>query len=204
MAEREGCDTFLVANAEASDFYKRHELKLAERWTKVQIKLGSMRQSKEIFEAVPLPDSVYDLVRGWALPIGRHQNAQHDWERTRPKAGPDFAEWRHLKLERVDLTVNRHRAYALFEEEPDHPAIANLFLFTPTHTPSLPEGSTPSRTEGSTLSTVEGRPELFSAVRQLGSQLGFTHLHCLVRSDFKLPNATPTDYHQQLLMKRLR
>ena len=186
LASQLRCDTFQIANAEAPDFYKRHDLKLTEHWARVQVSLGSIHRSTPTTR--PLSDGTYDLVRGQALLIGRHQNAQHDWERTRPNAGPDFAEWRHLKLERHTLTVNRHNipfgdpAQIIYEEDPDHPAVANLFLFT----------------------QAGFNRELFSAVRQLGSQLGFTHLHCLIRSDLKLPGATPTDYAQTLFAKRLR
>lgn len=183
LASQLRCDTFQIANAEAPGFYKRHGLKLAERWVRAQIPIGPTFRSarRSASPTTPLPDGPYDLVRGQALLMGRHQNAQHDWERTRPHAGPDFAEWRHLKLERHTLTVGG-RAQIIYEEDPDHPATANLFLFT----------------------QAGFNRELFSAVRRLGSQLGFTHLYCLIRSDLKLPGATPTDYAQTLLAKRLR
>lgn len=180
LATQLQCDTFQVANAEASEFYQRHGLKQTERWVRMKIPVGAANSSTPATQ--PLPDGTYEQVRGQALLIGRYQNAHHDWERTRPNAVPDFEEWRQLKLERHILTVNGHRAQVIYEEDPDHPATANLFLFD----------------------EAGFNPEVFSAVRRLGSQFGFTHLHCLIRSDFKLPNATPTDYEQHLFMKHLR
>ena len=189
LAEKHHCETFTVAHAEAPNFYKRHGLKLAERSTRFEIPVGTIRKSAPTYTVAPLEDGPYDLVRGWALSIGRYQNAQHDWERTRPNAVPDFEEWQHLRLERHWITVGRHRqsrhagrAALIFEESPHRLDAANTFLFNPT--PDL-------------------SPELFSSVRDLASRSGFTRLHCFVRSDVKLPGAVATDYQQQLFMLRL-
>jgi len=172
------CDTFQVAKAEAPKFYKQHGLKQTERWMQVQVRTIQRKSPA----TTPLPDGEYDLVRGQALVVGRHQNAHHDWERTRPHATPDFKEWQQLKLERHTIRVGRLRAPTIYEEDPQHPAVANLFLFTQTELDN----------------------QLFSAVRRLGSHLGFTYLRCLVRSDLRLLGATPTDYEQTLFAKRLR
>ncbi len=180
LAEREGCETFLVANAEAPEFYRRQRLRLAERWRR---DLVPVRTTTARYTAEPLADADYELVRGWALPIGRYQNAHHDWERTRPGAVPDFEEWRGLKGERYTLTTGRQRAIVAFEE--GQPGLANTFLFTP------PDG------KGYT-------PMLFAAVRDLAARCGFKQLHCLVRSDLKLPGAIKTDYVHQLFKLQLK
>jgi predicted N-acetyltransferase YhbS len=186
LATQLQCDTFQVAHAEAPKFYQRHGLTRAERWVQMQISLRPTHRSAPTTQ--PLPNGSYDLVRGQALLIGRYQNAHHDWERTRPNAVPDFDEWRHLKLERHTLTVNHRNAHVIYEEEPDHAATANLFLFTQV------DGTNPD----------DGQlDELLSTVCQLGVNLGFTYLYCFCRSDLKLPEANPTDYEQQLFMKRL-
>ncbi|HLF03052.1 MAG TPA: GNAT family N-acetyltransferase [Anaerolineales bacterium] len=193
LAESHQCDTFTVAHAEAPGFYKRQGLKLAERWTRFQIPLGRGRAPK--YSIAPLEDAPYDRVSGWAMPIGRYQNAHSDWERTRPGAVPDYEEWRHLRLERCWITVGRQRAALIFEESPQRPDAANTFLFIQ---PSI-LSEAPRQPGG-----VEGlTPGLFSAVRHCAAQSGFTHLHCFARSDSKLPGAVATDYRQQLFMKRL-
>jgi ribosomal protein S18 acetylase RimI-like enzyme len=180
LAAAERCDLFTVANAEAPGFYKKHGLKLAERWTRFEIPIRPGRAPHYTLE--PLEDAAYDLVRGWAAPIGRYQNAHTDWERARPNSAPDFEEWRHLRLARQWIAVGRHRAALICEESPQRPGAANTFLFTPM--PDLP-------------------PRLFSAARACAAQLGFTRLCCFARSDSKLPGAMATEYRHELLWKKM-
>jgi hypothetical protein len=176
MAQREGCENVLIAHAEAPGFYRKLGFKLAERWRRW---LVPTKPSKVTYTAKPLADSSYDTVRGWALPIGRYQNAHHDWERVRPNAVPDFAEWRDLKGERFSLKVGNQNAIVAFEEQT--PGLANTFVFTPT-----------------TYS-----PRLFAAIRDLAARRGVTQLQCFVKSDLVLPDAVKTDYVHQLFRKRV-
>lgn len=193
IAQSEGCDTYTVAHAEAPDFYRRHGLRRAERWVRFYL---PTRASKTQYTTEPLPDGSYDLVRGWAMPIGRYQNAHHDWERARPGAVPDFKEWRHLRLERFWIRVGRGHAAIVFEEQPHYPGVGNTFLFIPSNTQSVAR-----RRPGA----VEGLPPaLFAAIRDLAARLGFTALHCFARAVAKLPSATPTDYLHQLFMRRMK
>lgn len=179
LADEQNCETFTVACAEAPDFYAKHGLRQAATYTRFQL---SAQAANVTYTVEPLPDAPYDLVRGWSLPIGRYQNAHHDWERTRPNATPDFPEWRGLRLERYWLTVGDERAALILEESPRFPGLADTFLFT--------------------LSSVT--PHLLAAVRDRATRSGFTHLHCFAPSDFKHPDATALDYSHQLFMKRLR
>lgn len=181
----EDCDTFTVSHAEAPDFYKKYGLKLAARYKRFQL---PTRTGKERYTTEPLPDVDYELVRGYALPIGRYQNAHHDWERVRPNAAPDFPEWQRLRLERWWMAVRGQRAALIFEEQ--QAGTANTFLFTPSPLGDFSDG---------------GRVGMgvLSAIRDLAARSGFTHLHCFARADLKLPGAVATDYSQQLFMKRL-
>jgi len=178
LARREGCENFLVANAEAPDFYRRQGLKRMERWRRLRV---PTRASKAQYEAEPLADGPYALVQGWGLVMGRYQNARHDWERVRPGSVPDFEEWRDLKGERFAITVGRQKAIVAFEEQ--ERGLANTFLFTP------PEG-------GYT-------PRLFGAVRDLALKRGFSQLQCFVRSDMELPEGVKTDYVHEVFRKRV-
>lgn len=175
FALAEGFDTFTVAHAEAPDFYRRHGLRAAGVSTRFRL---STRVGKVRYTTEPLPDAPYDLIRGCGLPVGRYQNARHDWERTRPGATPDFHEWRGLRLERWWLRIGDHMAALILEESPDQAGVADTFLFT--------------------LSPLAA--PLLSAVRDLAARSGFTHLICFAPA---ISGAIPTDYRQQLLMKRL-
>lgn len=177
LAQREGCDNFLIAHAEAPEFYRKLGFKLAERWRRW---LVPVKPSKVTYTAKPLGDSSYETVRGWALPIGRYQNAHHDWERVRPKAVPDFAEWRDLKGERFSLKMGNENAVVAFEEQT--PGVANTFVFTP----------------------IGYTPRLFSAVRDLGAKRGFAQLQCFAKADLVLPDAVKTDYVHQLFRKKVQ
>ena len=179
LADEQNCDTFTVACAEAPDFYAKHGLRHAATYTRFQL---SAQAANIDYIVEPLPDAPYDLVRGWSLPIGRYQNACHDWERTRPDATPDFPEWRGLRLERYWLTVGGERSALILEESPRFPGVADTFLFT--------------------LSSVASHQ--FAAVRDRAARSGFTHLHCFAPADFKHPDAAPLDYSHRLFMKRLR
>lgn len=179
LAGEQNCDTFTVACAEAPDFYAKHGLRHAATYTRFQL---STQAANIDYTVEPLPDAPYDLVRGWDLPIGRYQNACHDWERTRPHATPDFPEWRGLRLERYWLTAGGERLALIFEESPRFPGVADTFLFT--------------------LSSVA--PHQLAALRDQAARSGFTHLHCFAPADFKHPDATPLDYSHRLFMKRLR
>jgi GNAT superfamily N-acetyltransferase len=180
LARSEQCDTYTVAHAEAPDFYRRHGLRRAERWVRYIVSTHTSARPAHYLTR-PLPDAPYECVRGWAMPIGRYQNAHHEWERARPGAVPDFDEWRHLRLERCWISAGRARAAIIFEERPHSPGVANTFLFTPSRL----------------------TPALFSAARDLAARLGFTHLHCFARADAALPGAKPTGYVHQLFMMRL-
>ncbi len=179
LADEQNCETFTVACAEAPDFYAKHGLRHAATYTRFQL---SAQTAKIDYLVEPLPDAPYDLVRGWGLPIGRYQNAGHDWERTRPHAAPDFPEWRGLRLERYWLAVGDERSALIFEESPRFPGVADTFLFTP-----------------SPLT-----PDTLAAIRDRAARSGFTHLHCFAPADFKHPDAMPLDYVHRLFMKRLR
>jgi GNAT superfamily N-acetyltransferase len=172
-------DTFTVAHAEAPEFYKRHGLKLAERW--VQYKLPTTK-SRVAYETEPLPDTPYDLISGWALPVGRYQNARHEWERTRPHTSPTFDEWRGLRLERHWLTGRNFRAAVILEESPNERGLAEVFVFT----------------------QKALTPQLVSAVRGHVHNLGFEQLHCLVRSEVLLGGGVKTGVTQKLFMKRMK
>ncbi len=179
LADEQNCEAFTVACAEAPDFYAKHGLTHAATYTRFQL---SAQAANIDYAVEPLPDAPYDLVRGWSLPIGRYQNACHDWERTRPNATPNFPEWRGLRLERYRLTVGNERAALILEESPRSPGVADTFLFIP--------------------SSVT--PHLLAAVRDRAARSGFTHLHCFAPADFKHPDATALDYSHRLFMKRLR
>ncbi|MEK7277501.1 MAG: GNAT family N-acetyltransferase [Chloroflexota bacterium] len=179
LAESEHCDNFSVAHAEATDFYAKHGLRAAARWARFRL---SAQTDKAQYTTEPLPDAPYDLVRGFSLAIGRYQNAHHDWERTRPGATPDFAEWRHLKVERVWITTGRHRAALILEESPRAPRTAETFLFT---------------------ASAASAPELIAAVRDLAARSGFDHLYFFAPADFKHKDAAPTEYSQNLFLKKL-
>jgi GNAT superfamily N-acetyltransferase len=179
LARSEGCDSYTVAHADEPGFYRRHGLRGAERWARFRV---PVRESKTKYTVEPLPDAPYDLVRGWAMPLGRYQNAHHDWERVRPGAVPDFKDWQALRLERRWLTVGRSRAAIIFDEQPHYPGVANTFLFTPSRL----------------------TPSLFSAARDLAARSGFTHLHCFARTDAGLPDSRRTGYVSRLFMRRLR
>ncbi len=178
LARSKECDTFLVANAEAPEFYKRHDLKQVERW--VQYRLPTAK-SRTAYDLEPLPDAPYALVQGYALPIGRYQNAHYDWERTRPNATPNFPEWRDLKLERYWLNLGKQRVAVIFEESPHQRGTAEVFLFTQSLLAS----------------------KLVAAIRGLGNQLGFSHLQCFVRSDVQLTGGMKTNVEQRLFLRRL-
>lgn len=182
LAESEGCDTFTVAHAEAPDFYKKYGLRLAERWTRYAVSTHT-RSAVARYLAQPLPDAPYESIRGRAMPIGRYQNAHHDWERTRPGAAPDFDEWRGLRLERHALKLGLTRAAVVFEEVPSSVGVANTFLF---------------------VQSGFFNHALFDAIRDFAARLGFAGLHCFARSDSRLPGAVATDYTHELFMKRLR
>jgi GNAT superfamily N-acetyltransferase len=173
-----GYDTFTVAHAEAPEFYKRHGLKLAERW--VQYKLPTAK-SRAAYETELLPDTSYELVSGWGLPIGRYQNARHEWERTRPNTSPTFDQWRGLRLERHWLNGRNYRVAVILEESPNERSLAEVFVFT----------------------QKALTPQLVSAVRGYAHVLGFEYMHCLVRSDVQLIGGIKTGVGQKLFMKQL-
>ena len=179
LAESEGCDTFTVAHAEAPSFYTRYGLRKESTWIRFRLPIG---RCKIKYSAEPLPDGSYDIVRGWAMPIGRYQNAHHDWERTRPGAVPDLDEWRGLRLERHWITVGRHRAALILEESPSAPGVADTFVFTPTGFAA----------------------DILPVIRDFASLFGFTGLRCFARSDSRLPDAVAADYTHKLFLKRLR
>lgn len=178
FARSKECDTFLVANAEAPEFYKRHGLKQVERW--VQYRLPTAK-SRAAYSLEPLPDSSHELVQGYALSIGRYQNAHHDWERTRPNATPNFPQWHGLKLERHWLTLGKQRVAVIFEESPHRRGTAEVFLFTQSPLTS----------------------KLVAALRGLGGQLGFAQLQCFVQSNVQLTGGVKTGVEQKLFLKRL-
>lgn len=184
LARSNGCHTFLVANAEAPDFYKQHGLKQAERWVQYRLSISKrpeLVEGRAPYNLEPLPDASYELVQGYALPIGRYQNACHDWDRTRPNATPNFPQWRGLKLERYWLTLGKQRVAVIFEESPHQRGTAEVFLFT-----QIPFTS-----------------KLIAAIRGLGGQLGFTHLQFFVRSDVQPMGGVKTGVEQKLFLKRL-
>ena len=178
LAASKHCDNFIVAHAEATDFYAKHGLRAAARWARFRI---SAQTGKAQYTTEPLPDAPYELVRGFSLAIGRYQNVRHDWERTRPGATPDFAEWRHLKVERYWITTGRHRAALILEESPRAPRTAETFLFTQTGP----------------------APELIAAIRDLAARSGFDHLYFFAPADFKHKDAAPTDYSQTPYVKKV-
>jgi len=179
LANEQHCETFTVACAEAPGFYLKHGLHHAATHTRFRL---SAQTASIDYAVEQLPDTPYDLVRGWGLLIGRYQNAHHDWERTRPNAAPDFPEWRGLRLERYWLTVNGERSALILEESPRAPGLADTFLFTPSRV----------------------TPDLLAAIRDRAARSGFSHLHCFAPSDFKHPDAAPLDYVHRLFLKRLR
>jgi GNAT superfamily N-acetyltransferase len=178
LARVEGCDTYTVAHADAPGFYRRHGLRGAERWTRFRI---PVRVTRVRYTLEPLPNASYDLVRGWAMPLGRYQNAHHDWERVRPGAVPAFKEWQAFRVERFWLTAGRSRAAIIFDEQPQYPGVANTFLYTPARL----------------------TPALVSAARDLAARLGFSHLHCYARTDTVLPDARRTGYTNQVFVRTL-
>jgi hypothetical protein len=179
LAREQGCHAFTVANVEAPDFYRKHGLVPAERWVRLELPVAP---SHSFIPIRPLLDSVYDPLRGYNLLIGRYQNAHHEWERTRPNATPNFAQWRNLRLERYSTQAGRHDTVIILEESPHQRGTAECFLYAITDRLTR---------------------QMLSAMHDVASRFGFSRLHCFVRSDVKLPGATATDYKQQLFVKHL-
>lgn len=184
IAQQEACDTFMVSHAEAPQFYARHGLALAQTWRRVRLpaKLSQTQYSAESFD-----DASYEAVRGWAMPVGRHQSARQEWERLRPGAEPAFAEWRGLRLERWRLTVRRAPAVLILDESPRERGVANVHLW-------LPPGQTLSR-------------QLLAAGRDRAARSGFTELACFANETQTLhfgPEARDDGYAQQVWLKKLR
>lgn len=178
LAQANGCDTFLVSNAESPLFYLKHGLQFLFSYGRYRF---SARASKTPYAAEPLPDGPYDLVRGCAMPMGRYQNAHDGWERTRPGATPDLPAWGRLRAERWWITASGVRSALILEESPRHEGAAEAFLF-----------SRASLTE-----------PLIAAVRDRAFRSQFTHLCALIAQPFKHSDAIPLDYAQQLFIKRL-
>jgi ribosomal protein S18 acetylase RimI-like enzyme len=178
LAGEQQFETFTVANAEAPDFYKRQGLKQAERWVQYRVAASKSRVS---FNVEPLPDAPYAFVSGLGLPVGRYQNAHHDWERTRPNAAPSFDEWHGLRLERHWLTGRAFKAAVVLEELPEVRGVANVFVFT----------------------KQAITPQLLSAIRGHAFTWGFSALLCFVRSTLAIEGGVKTGVAQKLFMKRL-
>lgn len=183
IARRQQCTAALVSHTEAPAFYAKHGFELHQKWRRVLLPTA-LNQTQ--YNAESFGDLEYEAVRGWAMPSGRYQSARHEWERLRPNAEPDFAEWRGLRLERWRLTVRRHPAMLILDESPRRPGIANAHLW-------LPPGQTFSR-------------QLLAALRDRAARSGFTHLACLM-NETQLPGLgaeqTDDDYEQAVWRRAL-
>ena len=183
IARREQCTSVMASHAEAPAFYAKHGLAPFQVWRRVRLPAALNRTQ---YTAEAFSDADYATVRGWAMPIGRHQSARHEWERLRPGAEPDFIEWRDLRLERWRLTVRHQPAMLIFDESPRRPAVANVHLW-------LPPGQTLSR-------------QLLAAMRDRAARSGFTQLACFM-SETHLPTLgqeqNDDDYEQALWLKVL-
>lgn len=176
-----GCQTLLVAHAEAPGFYARHGLQHAETWRRVRL---PARPSHTQYAAEPAPAADYAQVAGWAMPLGRYQSSRQEWERLQPGAEPDFEEWRGLRRERWRLEVRRSPAMLLLDEAPRDPGVADVHLWTP------PDQA---------LSR-----QLMAAVRDLAARAGFRELKLFAREATLplLPAGWHDDGHKQQLWLR--
>jgi GNAT superfamily N-acetyltransferase len=183
IARREQCAAVIVSHTEAPAFYAKHGLAPFQTWRRARLP-AALNQTQ--YSAEAFGDADYATVRGWAMPIGRHQSARHEWERLRPGAEPDFAEWRGLRLERWRLTVRHHPAMLILDESPRRPGAANVHLW-------LPPGQAPSR-------------QLLAALRDRAARSGFIHLACFMEATqlAALGNEQTDDaYEQSVWLKTL-
>jgi GNAT superfamily N-acetyltransferase len=183
IARRERCDTVMVGHAEAPAFYAKHGLTHVQTWRRARL---PVKTSQTQYTAERFEEADYDVVRGWAMPIGRHQSARQEWERLRPGAEPDFDEWRGLGLERWRLTVRRSPAVLILDESPRHPGVANVHLW-------LPPGLGLTR-------------QLLAAIRDRAARSGFVELACFMHDQqipWLGPEARDDDYTQDVWLKSL-
>lgn len=152
-ARQAGCPVMMVTHAEAPRFYARHGFAPAQTWRRARL---PAQPSNTQYQAEALTPGDYALVRGWGMPVGRYQSARQEWERIRPGAEPDFAEWRHLKRERWRLAVRQRPALLALEEDPRQPGLGDVHLW-------LPPGDTLSR-------------QLLAAIRDRAARSGFAEL----------------------------
>jgi len=182
IARRERCDTVMVGHAEAPAFYAKHGLAHLQTWRRVRLPVNT---SQTQYTAERFEEADYDVVRGWAMPIGRHQSARQEWERLRPGGEPAFDEWRELRLERWRLEVRHSPAILILDESPRKPGVANVHLW-------LPPGQDLTR-------------QLLAAMRDRAARSGFFELSCFMhdqQTPWLGPDARDDDYSQQVWLKR--
>ena len=128
QAAAAGCETLLVAHAEAPGFYARHGFTHAETWRRARLPVEANHTQ---YQAEPCPPGGYAAVAGWAMPAGRYQASRQEWQRIQPGAEPDFEEWRGLRLERWRLEVRRTPAVLVLDETPRERGVADVHLWVP-------------------------------------------------------------------------
>ena len=187
-ARAAGCDTLLVAHAEAPNFYARHGFRHAETWRRVRMPAHA---GQTVYTAEPQPPGEYAAVAGWGMPVGRYQSARQEWERIQPDAEPDFEEWRGLRLERWRLGVRHAPAVVVLDETPRERGVADVHLWAPAGGPA-----------GQPLSR-----QLLAAVRDRAARSGFAELKLFV-SEANLPLLAAgwrdDGYKQQLWLLELK
>lgn len=116
------------------------------------------RQGRVFYKALDMDNYSPSQISGWHMPIGRFQNARHEWNRILPGFWNGVPELVEPRVHRFIINITNQPGILLLEEERKVPGRANVYLWT----------KQPVSTH------------MISAIRDRSAQLGYTELSMYV------------------------
>jgi GNAT superfamily N-acetyltransferase len=128
MGQAIRCKRVTVAYAEAdAALYDHHRFARAHTGQRVLIQAS---EGRVFYKAAELKTFDPAQIDQWHMPLGRYQNARHEWDRITPGFWNSVPEIVEPEAYRLQITVTGQEAYALLQQDRDLPTRVHTWVWT--------------------------------------------------------------------------
>ncbi|MBN1965690.1 MAG: GNAT family N-acetyltransferase [Anaerolineae bacterium] len=128
LARELGCARVCLEDAGAEQLYD------GEGWQRLvggQRLNWPARPGQVFYQAMPHTADNPELIRGWAMPLGRYHSARQEWVTRWPDLWGAVPGLRDQRIRRLQFTMAATTFFVLYIESPYDPRRASVFVWTP-------------------------------------------------------------------------
>lgn len=117
----------LVSAPDAPEFYRQQGFTpLITRRTAIM----PAKEGRVFYKATEMADFNPDRINGWSMPLGRYQNARHEWEHIWPGFWNSVPELVEPEVARFDVTLTGQQGILMLQQDRFNAELAHVSLWS--------------------------------------------------------------------------